>query len=228
MMENFTSTHSWRLIWQQWERSMDLMQCLSGMSLTFPYCGTFNILEIELHVDLPSLPKHKSSGDFCLLCGKRKEHCWLAIMLVLGWWVFLWLNTDITGCAENKPWKPVENIIVFCSSVGFWSGCCILLKITIKHYSKPSLNSSSVIFCLLSWRWTRRMIRDLVNVFPRERLKELDLSSLGKKRRSHNNSSSSEKLFVDRSSDQIFSIVIMKETIRNFVVLATNKNFIRF
>nr|XP_038025540.1 protein mono-ADP-ribosyltransferase PARP8-like isoform X1 [Anas platyrhynchos] len=38
------------------------------------YCGTFNILEVEFHVDLPSLPKHSSSLMNYAYCGKRKEH----------------------------------------------------------------------------------------------------------------------------------------------------------
>lgn len=48
------------------------------------------------------------------------------------------------------------------------------------------------------------MIRGLVNVFPRERLKELDLSSL-EKREDLITVLLSKKLFVDRRSDQVFS-----------------------
>lgn len=43
------------------------------------------------------------------------------------------------------------------------------------------------------------MIRDLINVFPREQLKELDLSTLGEKEREKTISFSSQKrLFVGR------------------------------
>lgn len=60
------------------------------------------------------------------------------------------------------------------------------------------------------------MIRDLINTFPGEQLKELDLSCLGEKGRRHNNSfSSSIKLFVGRMSDQILCTVIMRKTVRS-------------
>lgn len=58
------------------------------------------------------------------------------------------------------------------------------------------------------------MRRDLVNIFPRERLKEMDLSSLEKNAGEDIITVLQKmKLFVDRRSDQMFSIV--RETIRN-------------
>lgn len=58
------------------------------------------------------------------------------------------------------------------------------------------------------------MRRDLVNIFPRERLKEMDLSSLEKNAEGEDIITVLQKmLFVDRRSDQMFSIV--RETIRN-------------
>lgn len=63
---------------------MDPMQYLSGMALPFLYCETFNVLDFKFCMDLPWLPKHESSGDFCMLGDKRREHCKPASVLGFG------------------------------------------------------------------------------------------------------------------------------------------------
>lgn len=121
------------------------------------------------------------------------------------------MGTDTTGCGENKPWKPVLK-----HRLWQFSRYLIRLLCFVENYYSALLNK--LLFChILSFALevNKRNDKRFSKCFPKGKI-ELDLSSLEKKRRRrHNNSSSSETLFVDRRSDQMFSVVIMREIIRN-------------